>query len=390
MDFLGGLTISGGVSIVPPGAPPVASYTLYSWGFNSFFDPQLGLGDNVYRSSPTQVGASNAWISNSGTIGIKTNGTLWAWGGNQDGQLGLNSSQPGGEAPGIDSPTQVGSGTNWKTVFSILESNPKTAAIKNDGTLWIWGNGFGGGLGLGDVVSKSSPTQLGAGTNWASLSFSRYHTLALKTDNTLWSWGYNGWGELGLLDRVYRSSPTQIGTGTDWSLISSGNYTSFAIKTNGTLWGWGRNVNGELGINDRISRSSPTQIGSATDWDKVSVSSYNNAVLAVKTDGTLWAWGRNDVSGQLGLNNTIQRSSPTQVGSDTNWDNIYTGGAQSFAIKTTGTLWAWGTNSNGALGLNDTINRSSPTQVGSATTWVSNSTSDHSSNTRYSGFGFRS
>ena len=131
------------------------------------------------------------------------------------------------------------------------------------------------------------------------------------------------------------------------------------------LWTWGRNDNGQLGLNDRVYRSSPTQVA-GTNWSRVRGDFTNTA--ATKTDGTLWLWGYNSY-GQLGLNDRVNRSSPTQVGVATTWSQVSVGSYSTMATKTDGTLWVWGFNPYGNLGINDRLNRSSPTQIGVATNW---------------------
>jgi alpha-tubulin suppressor-like RCC1 family protein len=168
--------------------------------------------------------------------------------------------------------------------------------------------------------------------------------------------------------------PRQIGTDTNWASVTLGAYHSFAIRTTGTLWAWGMNTRGQLGLGYYTN----TQIlNLSRSWNSsvwTSVGGGLNRILATKNDGTLWAWGNNN-SGALGLGNTTTRSSPVQVGTDTNWAFAATeAGGHTLALKTTGTLWAWGNNSNGRLGLGDTTNRSSPVQVGTDTDWYEAST----------------
>ena len=135
------------------------------------------------------------------------------------------------------------------------------------------------------------------------------------------------------------------------------------------LWSWGRNNYGLLGVGDTIDRSSPVQVGALGNWSTVSGGVYHN--LSIKTDGTLWAWGRNYL-GFLGLGETTARSSPVQVGALTNWSKIATGGGlHSLAITTDGYLWTWGYNGFGQLGLGNTTSISSPVQIGYLTTWSS-------------------
>jgi alpha-tubulin suppressor-like RCC1 family protein len=155
---------------------------------------------------------------------------------------------------------------------------------------------------------------------------------------------------------------------TTWSKIASGRDSITAIKTDGTLWSWGQNSSGQLGLNNRTNYSSPKQVGSLTNWSVISQG--DNFSIVVKTDGTLWSWGYNGF-GELGLGNTTNYSSPKQVGSLTTWVKVSGGSGQSsLSIKTDGTLWGWGYNSSGQLGLNNRTNYSSPKQVGSLTTWL--------------------
>ena len=147
---------------------------------------------------------------------------------------------------------------------------------------------------------------------------------------------------------------------------------SLAIKTDGTLWAWGTNsVNGQLGLGDVTNRSSPAQVGALTNW--LSVAGGFNHTIALKTDGTLWSWGRNNV-GQLGLGNITNYSSPKQVGALANWLSVAGGYRHTIALKTDGSLWTWGWNNQGQLGLGTSgagTYKSSPAQVGALTTWLS-------------------
>lgn len=336
---------------------PILPRELYAWGRN--IEGQLGLGDTVSRSSPTQVGSLTDWTVVSQRGAIRMNGTLWLWGNNASGQVGDNT------RINSSSPVQIGALTNWSDLSTVNSS--LSGAIKTDGTLWLWGNNSFGQLGDGTVVYRSSPVQIGALTNWAKVSASIV-SAAIKTDGTLWTWGFNGWGSLGTGDKVYRSSPVQVGALTNWYSVSSAPNVA-AVKTDGTLWGWGLNSSdGGVGDNTRVNKSSPVQVGALTNW-KIAVAGSQNT-LALKTDGTLWSWGYNG-QGQLGQNDIVSRSSPVQIGSLTDWASVTRGsGSQAFsAIKADGTLWAWGLNSNGQLGDGTTISRSSPVQVGSLTTW---------------------
>jgi alpha-tubulin suppressor-like RCC1 family protein len=287
---------------------------------------------------------------------------LWGYGG--QGALGNNT------IISRSSPLQtVSSGTNWKQVSTSGRFN--AVAIKTDGTLWSWGYGPFGILGNNSTITRSSPVQtVSSGTNWKQVSISS-HAAAIKTDGTLWSWGAGLNGTLGDNSAINRSSPVQtVSSGTNWKQVSVGGSNTAAIKTDGTLWIWGRNVVGRLGDNSTITKSSPVQTVSAgTNWKQVSTGSFHTA--AIKTDGTLWLWGCGLSTGALGNNSAINQSSPVQtVSSGTNWKQVSAGCFHTAAVKTDGTLWTWGYGGRGVLGNNNTINRSSPVQtVSSGTDW---------------------
>ena len=339
---------------------------MYSWGVNSY--GILGQNDTVARSSPTQVGSSSTWSlvgssSYSGSFAIKTDGTLWSWGYN-DGRLGQN------DRVYRSSPVQIGSLTNWSSIAKGgHQGGHGLIAIKTDGTIWASGYNGHGFLGVNDRVERSSPVQIGSGTDWSKAAVGGGCVLAIKTNGTLWGWGNGQLAGLGGGSVYgYRSSPTQIGAASNWADVSGRSYGGLGVKTDGTLWTWGTNQNGGAvgnnGVGDPVNIS---QLGAATNWS--SVASGGFVSMARKTDGTLWTWGNNSY-GQLGKDDTVSRSSPVQVGTGTNWSTkIMTSGSIAGAIKTDGTLWIWGQNSEGATGRNDRVYKSSPVQVGTGTTW---------------------
>lgn len=343
----------------------VAGKTLWTFGYNSY--SELGQENQTHLSSPTQVGVLTDWdkiysnSSSSFTMTIKSDGTLWTWGKNAAGQLGL------GDQIQRSSPTQVGLLTDWSSANCGYEF---TMVIKADGTLWGWGKNSNYKLGLGVTTNYSSPVQIGVATTWNQVDAGSYnHTVGTQLDGTLWSWGGNEYGCLGLGGGGERTSPTQIGALTNWSEVVSGLHNALAIKTDNTLWTWGKNDYGQLGLGDQTPRNSPVQVGGLSNWSQVSGGAFHT--VAVKTDGTLWSWGRNDIGGQLGLGDTDHRSSPVQVGGLSDWSKVAVGSYHSLAIKTDGTLWAWGDNRFGHLGLGDITDSSSPVQIGSSTDWNS-------------------
>jgi alpha-tubulin suppressor-like RCC1 family protein len=335
--------------------------TLFVWGRNAFG----GLGDNTTtdKSNPVQTvtGGIN-WKQVSGgsyhAVAIKNDGTLWVWGYNAYGCLGDNT------ITNRSSPVQtIAFGTNWKQATAGALGS---TAIKTDGTLWSWGYNAFGSIGDNTTTHRSSPVQtIAFGNNWKQVSFGGMNNCAaIKTDGTLWTWGDNLTGQLGDNTSTKRSSPVQtIAFGTNWKQVAAGYHTS-AIKTDGTLWCWGYNGNGQLGDNTIIYRSSPVQtIAFGTNWKQVASSGLASYTAAIKTDGTLWTWGGN-AYGQLGDNTIIKRSSPVQtVAFGTNWKQVDCNQYNIAAIKNDGTLWNWGYGGYGSLGDNSVASKSSPVQT---------------------------
>jgi alpha-tubulin suppressor-like RCC1 family protein len=287
------------------------------------------------------------------------NYALYTWGYNSSGQIG------DGTTVTKSSPVQVGALTNWAQVAMA----DHTVCVTTAGTLFTWGNGGNGRLGHGDTVFRSSPVQVGALTNWAQASATLQDTACVKTNGTLFTWGDNGSGQGGHGDRSARLSPLQVGALTNWAQVSSGRQHTACVKTDGTLFTWGAGAYGRLGHGDTVSRSSPVQVGALTNWAQVSAGYFNT--VCVTTAGTLFAWGSN-VNGSLGLGDSFPaaRSSPVQVGALTNWAQVSTVNRHTACVKTDGTLFTWGSGGEGRLGHGDTVSRSSPVQVGALTNWA--------------------
>ncbi|MCL2174502.1 MAG: hypothetical protein FWB73_00505 [Treponema sp.] len=326
--------------------------TLWAWGNNGA--GQLGDGTNEEKNTPVQIG-QDRWASvsaGSHTVAIKTDGSLWAWGWNMYGQLGDGTNED------KNTPVQIGQ-DRWT---SLSAGGGHTVAIKTDGTLWAWGNNWFRQLGDGTdgtAESKNTPVQIGSG--YVSVSAGDYHTLAIKTDGTLWAWGDNDYGQLGDGTNEGKNTPVQIGQDR-WTSVSAGGNHTVAIKTDGTLWVWGRNSSGQLGDGTNEGKNTPVLIG--TGWAYVSAGSDH--IVAIKTDGTLWAWGDNNYgqlgNGSSGIGYYGGKDTPVQIGQD-RWTSV-SAGSHTVAIKTNGSLWVWGRNNNGQLGLGvDKYIRNTPTQV---------------------------
>ncbi|AHJ95882.1 hypothetical protein Hsw_0287 [Hymenobacter swuensis DY53] len=388
--------------------------TLWTWGRN--VNNQLGDGTTTVRRSPVQIGTATTWqqatVGPNYTVALRTDGTLWGWGNNDYGQLGDGTTnQP--------TPAQMGTETTWQ---ALVTGNYQNLAQRTDQSVWAWGWNSNGQLGSPDAPNplRATPTQIGSGLTWAtaavgndytlatttagellswgenisgqlgrgsalkallhtpgavtgaatwqSAAAGQRHNMALRTDGTLWAWGNNGSGQTGqgtAFNNPPVSTPVQVGT-TPWQRMSAGQEFTLAIRPDGTLWAWGLNSNGQLGDNSITQRTAPVQVGTEADWQQVAAGIGFS--LGVKTDGTLWSWGLNG-NGQLGDGTTTQRLVPAQVGVATDWRQVAAGSGFVLALRTDGTLWVWGANGNGQLGDGTTTQRLAPVQIGTAATW---------------------
>ena len=281
-------------------------------------------------------------------IALQADGTLWSKGNGYGGFLGFGNNNP------VASFTQIGSDGNWTENISTNGGN--VFAIKTDGTLWVWGSNFqSGSTGLGtyDDLGYFTPTQVGTDTNWAKVTAGNAFTLAVKTDGTLWAWGSNSGGTLGIvnLDNSYTTNvPIQVGNETDWAKVYTGvNNLAYAIKTNGTLWSWGNygNFIGYAGASDNNNYRTPHQVGT-DNWATIAVSLGNPMTDGIKSDGSLWAWGYCDFQTYMFGNGIDPYSSqtPVHIGNDSDWKEVHLGSTTTIALKTNGTRWGWGRNSN--------------------------------------------
>jgi alpha-tubulin suppressor-like RCC1 family protein len=346
----GGPQISAGVNYT---AVITSDGSLWTWGVNSY--SQLGYSSveicygDLCSPYPGNVESDAVWVSVSAgenfTMAVKSDGTLWAWGRNTWGQLGF------GDHIDRTIPEQVGIDNDWVHVSS---REHHSIALKTDGTLWAWGEGYGARL--PDDTSKISPYNSIPDTDWVSVDAGNFHNLALKADGTLWTWGFNGSGQVGDGTRTNRpSSPFQIGSDS-WVSIAAGQSHSAAVRSDG-IWTWGANFYGQLGhiavesCGNILCSLSPGQVGTDNDW--ISVSSLLNHVLALKSDGSLWAWGWG--SGVYLGGDWHDELIPVQIGEDTDWVSISAGYYHNLAMKSDGTLWGWGANYRGQLGVGTDI-----------------------------------
>jgi alpha-tubulin suppressor-like RCC1 family protein len=246
-----------------------ADGTLWGWGLGLYGVHGLNISASQYISSPTQIGALTNWAQVGGNnyeVALKTDGTLWWWG-------------AVGNFSYFSSPKQVGAASNW---VSFAAGGGSVYAIANDSTLWGWGiNNVYYILGLGTTTYwLSAPVQISS-AKWMSVGGGGSFGAAVKQDGTLWVWGRNLAGEAGQnnMTSIF-SVPTQVGALTNWAKVACGNQSTYAIKQDGTLWAWGNNSSGNLGFGNTLNYSSPKQVGSLTTWNKLMTSSAHYDQLA--------------------------------------------------------------------------------------------------------------
>lgn len=257
--------------------------TLWGWGRNSF--GQLGNGTFTNTNVPVQVGTATNWKTvSTGTfhsLAVKSDNTLWSWGYNFSGQLGNGTAGFGTE---LNMPAQImGIVVNeWKCIDA---GGSHSLAITEEGRLWVWGKNSNYALGINDGSTyKSLPTLISSATDWKIASGGINHTLAIKENNTLWGWGENISGQLGDGSVLNRVAPVQIGTATDWTFIDGGEQYSAFLK-GGSLLSTGSNMYGQLGLGNAVSHNTPQTVTcpilNVKDYSEMPFVIYPNPVTEI-------------------------------------------------------------------------------------------------------------
>jgi alpha-tubulin suppressor-like RCC1 family protein len=342
-----------------------ADRSVWCWGFNA--DGELGDGTTASpKASPVQVtglgtAAVELAVGISHTCARKADGSVWCWGFDDFGQI-----VGGGTDPITPSPVQVTAlGTS---AVEITAGYYQTCARKADGSVWCWGGNDDGELGDGTTVTPSSPVQVTAlGTSAVEITAGVYQTCARKADGSVWCWGNNDYGQVGDGTTVSpRPLPVQVAAlGTSVVEIAAGYFHTCARKADGSVWCWGSNFYGQMG-NGTVTKSEPVPVQvTALGTSAVEIATGYFHSCARKADGTVWCWGY-DGDGEIGDGTTaFRRPSPTQVSAlGTTAVAITAGGGHSCARTPDGSAWCWGADQYGQMGDGTTGSpRPSPVHV---------------------------
>ena len=342
--------------------PTTTDGTVYAWGSN--VGGQLGDGTSTSSASPVHVSGLTGVTAIAGGASagyaLKSDGTVYAWGYNFLGQLG------DGTSTSSATPVQVSGLTG---VTAIAGGGDAGYALKSDGTVYAWGSNGSGARGHGTSTSSATPVQVSGLTGVTAIAGGAYAGYALKSDGTVYAWGSNALGQLGDGTTTNSSAtPVQVSGLTGVTAIAGGGSTGYALKSDGTVDAWGYNFFGQLGDGTTTTNGcecSPTPVP-VSGLTGVTAIAGGGAGYALKSDGTVYAWGSN-VGGQLGDGTSTSSATPVPVSGLTGVTAIAGGAYTGYALKSDGTVYAWGSNGFGELGDGTTTSSATPVQVSGLT-----------------------
>ncbi len=373
----------GGVSAVSCGAYHSLAVievdgTVRAWGLNT--TGQLGNGTLTAQNKAVPVSGLTDVVDLAAganhSLALKANLEVWGWGDNYKGKLGTGNSNQS------LIPIRAAGSTTY--AYRISAKGNSSALVRKDGAVMGFGENLFGNFGnntkgytwmVGSVMATSST----AFTSVRQISASGTHSSSIRNDESVWSWGNNQYGQLGNNATSVQAYPVKAvpasGSLSEITQTVCGGSFTLALKRDGTVWAWGNEANGRLGnMSSTGTELRPVQVlvGASTglaDVTQISAGDYHG--VARKSDGTVWAWGYN-LNGQLGDGTTTQRLVATQVKSNSTSflmgvSEVAAGGSHTLFRKSDGTVWAVGLNSSGQLGNNTTISSIYPVQIQTTT-----------------------
>lgn len=332
---------------------------LWAWGANEY--GQLGDGSIESTLVPVPVPTAPATTFSAvsagrfHTLAVDTDGAVWAWGRNEYGQLGDGSTDPS---------LVPKKNTTIKTkVVAVAAGANHSLALDENGVAWAWGRNEKGELGIDSTGDRHAPVEVPASRAWTAIAAGERHSVALDEELWVWTWGDNEEGQLGAGTSAWSSAPLLVVRPVDQPLkgasIAAGGFHTLVVDEAGGVWAWGRNRFGELGVHVYGSNR-PKQIDLETSFLTVSAGAFHSVALGGAR--SLWTWGDN-TSGQLGNGVRHQRLSPTAVAPGKKFSAVSAGSTHSLALDEEKLLWVWGEGNSGALGLGFQTRALEPTQV---------------------------
>ncbi|WP_050565879.1 RCC1 domain-containing protein [Salinispora arenicola] len=357
--------VSPAVAQNEPAVASDASDTVLAWGDNK--DGELGDGTTTDSSTPVAVDlpadttVTAIAAGNDHSLAVTSSGTALAWGDNRFGQLGDESTTDSITPVEVSLPA----GT---TVTAIAAGDDHSYAVTSSGTALAWGDNGQGELGDGTTTRSSTPipVSLPAGTTVTAVAGGIGHGLAVTSTGTVLAWGLNSDGQLGDGTITDSSTPVAVDLPADTTVtaVAAGRRHSLAVTSTGTVLAWGLNSDGQLGDGTITDSSTPVAVDLPADTTVTAVAAGNDHSLAVTSTGTVLAWGLNS-DGQLGDGTITDSSTPVAVDlpADTTVTAVAAGRRHSLAVTSTGTVLAWGSNSDGRLGDGTTTDSNTPVEV---------------------------
>ena len=358
--------------------------TVYGWGDNSY--GQLGNNSSTDSHVPVAVDMSGVLSGKTitavaagtyHTVGLASDGAVYAWGYNTNGQLGNNSTSHSHVPVAVD----MSGVLSGKTITAVGAGYGHSVALASDGTLYAWGQGFYGQLGNNSSTDSHVPVAVDmsgvlSGKTITALATGQYHTVALASDGMVYTWGWNDYGQLGDNSTTQRNTPVAVDisgviSGKTITAIAAGVNHSVALASDGTLYAWGYNNKGQLGNNSTTDSHVPVAVdmsGILSGKTITSITAGYRHSVALASDGTVYAWGQN-YNGQLGNNSTTDSHVPVAVYtsgvlSGKTITEVSAGPYHTVALASDGTVYTWGKNADGQLGDNNyPTNSDVPVQV---------------------------
>jgi len=329
-------------------------HTVQTWGDD--LSGQLGDGEpRISSATPVHVIGLTGITAVSGglshSLALKNDSTVWAWGSNYSGELGSGSNTVDTALPGMV--------TGLSGIIAIVAGREHSLALKNDGTVWAWGNNNKGQLGNGTNTISRIPIQVTGLTGIIAIRGGLYFSLALKNDGSVWAWGDNFFGQLGNGTNVDSNIPIQVSLLSGITAIATEGNHCLALKNDSTISAWGCNNNGQLGDATNSNSNIPLQLG-LTGIIEIGAGGYHS--LAVQNDGSVWTWGMN-TWGQIGNGTSTGSPVPIHIAGLSGIISVSGGIYFSLAKKNDGTIWTWGEGGHGQLGDGTGVDRNIPTQT---------------------------